>query len=452
VESLRQNVAVREVEPVTELEFPADRESQESIQQSSILHWSTNLQLVWENRRLLYRVTLWTLVLSTLVTVLIPNRYESTAHIMPPDSQSEMGAMLAALVGKAPAGLSTLAGSFLGVKNSGALYVDLLRSRTVQEHIVDRFDLQKVYWTHYKQDARKLLDKSTEIAEDRKSGVISVTVKDRSPQRAKDITQAYVEELNRLLSQVNTSSARRERIFIEERLKSVSGDLEDAEKQFGAFASKNTALDIKEQSKAMVESGAMLMGQLIAAQSQLQSLEQIYTANNVRVRALSAQVDELKRQLEKIGGTDASLVPGATSSGEFYPSIRKLPLLGVQWADLYRRLKIQETVYELLRSQYEMARIQEAKEIPTVNVVDPANFPEKKSFPPRLLIVVLLTGLSLTAVIAWIVESARVGQSGPQDLRGLLVLKARETLSSLRSRLGQHSPIERLQNSLRRSP
>jgi uncharacterized protein involved in exopolysaccharide biosynthesis len=450
MESLRQSVAVRDIEPVTELEFPAVRESQESVGQSPVPNWLTGVQLLWKSRRLLYRVTLWALVLSALVALLIPSKYESTARIMPPDSKGETGAILAALVGKAP-GISSLAGDFMGVKNSGALYVDLLRSRTVQEHIVDRFDLQKVYWVRYKQDTRKLLDKRTEIVEDRKSGVIDVTVTDRNPQRARDIAQAYVEELNRLLSQVSTSSARRERVFIEQRLAAVSGDLEDAEKQFGAFASKNSALDIKEQSRAMVESGATLMGQLIASQSQLQSLEQIYTANNVRVRALSAQVDELKRQLEKIGGTDASLAPGAPHSGEFYPSIRKLPLLGVEWADLYRRLKIQETVYELLRSQYEMARIQEAKEIPTVNVVDPANFPEKKSSPPRLLIVALLTGLSLAAVSFWIVESARVEQLSTHDPRRFFVLKARETMSSLRSRLRQHSPIKRFQNLLRRS-
>src|SRR5207253_531204 len=188
--------------------------------------------------------------------------------------------------------------------------------------------------------------------------VISLIVTDGSPQRARDLAQGYVEELDRLVSQVSTSSARRERMFIEQRLASVKADLEDAEKQFSAFASKNTALDIKEQTRAMVESAALLQGQMIAAQSELQSLEQIYTANNVRVRALRARVDELKRQLQQLGGTDSSLLSDATSSAELYPSIRKLPLLGVQWADLYRRMKVQETVFDLLTQQYEIARIQ----------------------------------------------------------------------------------------------
>ena len=259
------------------------------------------------------------------------------------------------------------------MKTSGALFVDLVHSRTVQDHVVDRLNLQKVYWARYKQDARKVLDSRTEVNEDRKSGVISIGVTDRKPQRARKITQAYVEELDHLVSQVSTSSARRERIFIEQRMGTVKNDLEDAERQFSAFASKNTVLDIKEQAKAMVEAAAVLQGQLIAAQSELQGLEQIYTPNNVRVRALKARVGEIQRQLEKFGGTDASLTQDNTASSqdEIYPSIRKLPLLGVQWADLYRRMKIQETVYELLNQQYELTRIQEAKEIPTIRVIDP---------------------------------------------------------------------------------
>ncbi len=192
---------------------------------------------------------------------------------------------------------------------------------------------------------------------------------DVSPQRARDLAQAYVEELDRLVSQVSTSAARRERIFIEQRLAAVKTDLEAAEQQFSAFASKKGTPDIKEQAKAMVESAALLQGQVIATQSELQGLEQIYTSNNVRVRALRARLNELQSQLQKLGGTDAPLVPDSATPDSsapepMYPSIRQLPLLGVEWADLYRKMKIQETVYELLNQQYELTRIQEAKEIP----------------------------------------------------------------------------------------
>jgi capsule polysaccharide export protein KpsE/RkpR len=237
------------------------------------------------------------------------------------------------------------------------------------------------------------------------------------------------------VSQVSTSSARRERIFIEQRLTSVKSDLEDAEKQFSAFASKNSALDIKEQTKAMVESAGLLQGQLIASQSELQSLEQIYTSNNVRVRSLQARVDELKRQAQKLRGTDASLVSDAAQPDQMYPPIRKLPLLGVEWADLYRRMKIQETVYELLNQQYELARIQEAKEVPTVNVIDPANLPEKKSGPPRLLIIVPLTVLALAGAMVWIFGSERIKSLEHADPRRQLAMRAAESLKRLRDRI-----------------
>jgi capsule polysaccharide export protein KpsE/RkpR len=309
--------------------------------------------------------------------------------------------------GKVPAGLASLAGSALGMKNNGALFVDLLRSRTVQTHIVDRFHLRGRFWDRYEDDARNTLDDHTQVTEDRKSGVISVSVRAKTPEQARDIAKAYVEELDGLLSHVSTFSARRERIFIEQRLISVKSDLEDAERQFSQFASKNTALDIKEQTKAMVESAAVLEGQIIAAQSELESLREIYTPNNVRVRAMQARVDELKREAEKLGGTDASLLPGAIQSDQQFPSVRKLPLLGVEWADLYRHLKIQETVFELLSQRYELARIQEAKEVPTVNVVDPAFIPEKKSSPQRWLIISVLTFLSLAATCAWILGTIR---------------------------------------------
>lgn len=420
--------------------------------------WTSYCWLLWDKRSLLFRVTVRSLIVSTLIAILIPSKYESTAHIMPPQ-QNNGGALLSLLGGRAggsedvASALPALAGSFLGMSGSGAMFIGLTHSRTVEDHIVDRFDLQKVYWTRniysmrYRQDARNFLEKNTAVDEDRKSGVISITVTDRSPQRARDIAQAYVEELDRLLAQVSTSSARRERIFIEQRLVTVKRDLEDAEQQFSAFASKNSAPDIKEQAKAMVESASVLQGQVIAAQSELQGLEQIYTSNNVRVRSLQARVAELQSQLQKLGGTDASLAQDASAPEPMYPSIRKLPLLGVEWTDLYRSMRIQETVYELLNQQYELARIQEAKEIPTLRVIDTANVPEKKSWPPRLWIIVMLTTLSFALTAAWITGSA-YWQKGDQGSPGKLLVNEMWSAASREShqimgRLPFQGPVSR---------
>jgi capsule polysaccharide export protein KpsE/RkpR len=356
------------------------------------------LWLLWERRRFLARVTVWGLVLSTVVAFLIPKRYESTTRLMPPDTQSSSGmAMMAALAGKAGAGLSALTGDLLGIKNSSDLFLDILSGRTVQDRLVDRFDLRRVYWDRYWEDARKDLSKRTSVSADRKSGVLTITVTDRDPHRAQQMAQAYVEELDRLVAQVSTSSARRERIFIEQRLKTVKSDLDTASQQFSDYASKNGTIDVTAQGKAMVEGAARLDGELIAAKSELEGLEQIYTANNARVRSLRARVDELQRQLHQLGGD----IPGSASDSDVsgvqqeFPSIRKLPQLAVRWTDLYRQTKIEETVYELLTQQYELAKIEEAKEIPVVKVLDASDMPEKKSFPPRALIIGLGVAFSL---------------------------------------------------------
>jgi uncharacterized protein involved in exopolysaccharide biosynthesis len=172
----------------------------------------------------------------------------------------------------------------------------------------------------------------------------------------------------------------------------------------------------------MVDSAAALQGQLIAAQSELEGLQQIYTSNNVRVRALQARVDELRSALQKMGGSNASLdstTPGSSKSqsDQLYPSIRRLPLLGVRWLDLFRESKIQETVYELLTERYEVAKIEEAKEIPTVKVLDSPSWPERKSSPPRMLIVLLGMLLSFAGGMVWVFGTAAWHHIDTEDPR-----------------------------------
>ena len=330
----------------------------------------------------------------------------------------------------ASSGLSAVAGDLLGLKSSGALFIDVLSGPTVQDRIINRFDLRKVYWDKYWADARKDLGKHTAISEDRKSGVLTITITDRDRNRAAQIAQAYVEELDRLVAQVSTSSARRERMFIEKRLETVKRDLDSASQRFSEYASKNTAIDITAQGKAMLEAAARLEGEKIAAQSELEGLQQIYSDNNVRVRALRARIIELEKQLDKFGGLDTNPELSDPNSQPQFPTIRQLPLLGVRWADLYRQTKIQEKIFELLTQEYELAKIQEAKEIPVVSVLDAASVPEKNSFPPRLAIVMLGGFLSLAGGIAWIFASDVWDQTDPQHPGRLLV---QEVLTQLKA-------------------
>lgn len=363
-------------------------------------------RLFWERRKFLRNSFAVGFSLGLFVAFLIPVRYESTVQLMPPDNQSSSGmAMLAALTAKTGGALGSVAGDVLGVKSSGALFVGILRSRTVQDRLVQRFNLKKVYSLKLEEDARSRLAENTGLSEDRKSGIITITVTDHDARRAAAIAQAYVEELDHLVAQLSTSSARREREFLEERLTAVRTDLDKASKDFSQFASKSGAIDIKEQGRAMVEAAANLQGQLIATEASLSGLQQIYTPNNVRVRAAQAHVAELKSQLERLGGKAGGDAVdgdnGTAKSDAQYPSIRKLPILGVTYANLYRETKIQETVLEALTQQYEMAKVQEAKETPSVKVLDSAQVPERKSFPPRTLITLVIAMMSVASAGAW---------------------------------------------------
>lgn len=394
-----------------------------------------SLWLIWAHRRVLFRLAIYALAASTVVAFLIPARYESTARLMPPDNQSGSGlaTVLSAMTGGSGGALGGIAGDFLGLagKNTSEIFVGILESRTAQDKLIQQFDLQKLYHDRRMADTRKDLADHTSISIDRKSQIITIGVTDHDPKRAAAMGEAYVEELNRLVAELSTSSARRERMFLEERLQAVNKDLEAAEKEFSQFSSKNAAIDIKEQGKAMVEAAATLQGEFIAAQSELQGLKQIYTDNNVRVRSIQARIDELKDQLEKLRGKgeDASMTSGQ-GADSFYPSIRKLPLLGVTYADLYRRTRVEEAVFETLTKEYELAKVQEAKEIPTVKVLDSPNIPDKLSFPPRLLVIFLGTALALAMGITWILGKTTWEVTDSSDPRKLF---AQEVLTAVRA-------------------
>jgi capsule polysaccharide export protein KpsE/RkpR len=380
------------------------------------------MRLLWDERGFLGRVTVTGLVLSLLIAIVLPSRYESKTRLMPPDQQSGSGlAMIAALAGRGSSSSSTsaggvagslggslgsVAGDLLGLKSSGALFVDMLDGATIQDELIRKFDLRGVYHDKYWEQARKDLAKRTEVKEDRKSGVITITVTDHDSHRAQAMAQAYVDALNGLVAQVSTSSARRERMFVEGRLKTVKQNLDDALQAFSEYASKNGTFDVPSQTKAMVESEAGLQGQLIAAQSELEGLKQIYTDNNIRVRSLEARVGALKHQVETMSGNKADLSSDDSQITGDFPSIRKLPLVGVRWANLYRETRIQETVYEMLTQEYEIAKIQEAKEIPSVNLLDAPLLPERKSFPPRTVITGLGAALAFVLGAVFLIASA----------------------------------------------
>jgi uncharacterized protein involved in exopolysaccharide biosynthesis len=416
------------------------------------MHWAVRTRLLWQHRRVLARVATISLGAGLCIAFAIPKQYTAATSIMPPEQQGSSAMLLAALAGRSSGlgALGSLAGGFLGEHPTTALFIDLLQSGTVSGHLIERFDLKHVYHKRYNIDTAKHLACVTKITDDKKSGVITIKVQDRDPVRARDLAQGYLDELNGLVTRTSTSAARQERIFIEQRLHSVEADLEHAQLELSEFSSKNSTIDIREQTRAMVDAGARVQGELLVEQSGLQSLRQIYGDGNVRVRETEARIAALQHDLDKMTGSSAPLMPetadvsdaksNTEDKGELYPPLRQLPRLAVPYADLYRRVRVQEAVFELLTQQYEIASIDEAKDTPVIKVIDPPGVPERKSFPPRLLLALLLSFVSFAGTSALILMREHWSNIDPRDPRKIL---ASEVLPVLRRRFKVISALRR---------
>ena len=222
----------------------------------------------------------------------------------------------------------------MSTRTPGGTFIGILDSQTAQDDIINRFDLRRVYHCKLYIDARKILSEQTTIVEDKKSGIISIRVTDLDPILARDIAKAYVEELDKLINTVSTSSARRERIFLEERLKSIKGDLDASSVELSQFSSRNATMNPQSQGQALIASASGLQGELITAQSELSGLKAMYSDDNVRVREAQARIDELQSQLRKMGGIGGKADGADLKSDQLYPSLRELPILGVTYSDL----------------------------------------------------------------------------------------------------------------------
>lgn len=300
--------------------------------------------------------------------------------------------------------------SLTGMRSQNAKFLAILGSTTVQNDLINRFDLRRVYHTKLYVAARKTLSRNTLIDDDRKTGVLTLTVTGNSATQAHDLAAAYVDELNRLVVNMDTSSAHQERVFLESRLKDINQDLDAATVKLSQFSSRNATMDMQGQAAVTLNAMAKLQGELIAAQSELNGLQAIYAGDNSRVREARAQVESLQRELQTLAGDKKNGAVDLDPSLP-YPSLRQLPLLGATYSQLYQRAKIEEATFEALSKQYELAKVEEAEEIPAVKILDPPDYPEKKSSPLRTLIVLVGTFLAWLLSTVWVVGSYLWGKT-----------------------------------------
>ncbi len=346
--------------------------------------------------------------------LLLPKTYESTATLLPQLDSKEGGSLAALLATTGAGGMAQNLGVGLPSMPTTPtdVFVAILKSRVMADEAIAKFGLMEVY------DERTLHDTRVELAERvrvtvSKEKVIKVTVEDADPQRAADIAGFFVSTLDRLNRTLNVSKASHNRAFIERRLAETQAGLVKTEEALRDFQRNNKAVAVEAQSKAMIEAAAMIQGQITGYEVQLQVMSDYLSPDNPDLSRVRSSVDELKKQLALLefgkGGKGASL-------GErLHPAMVTVPDLALQYGRLLRELKVQETLYALLTSQYEQAKITEARDTPTVQVLDPP-VPADKQIKPRVIFntaVAGLLGACIAIVLAYGLE-VRVGRlAGP---------------------------------------
>jgi len=331
-------------------------------------------------------VTLAAMFLSAAVALLIPPSFTAEAVILPPQpEQSSQFLMMGS-----PAGLSSLGGISSGLaggllRNPTELYIGILKSRTIADALIARFRLKQVYGSSSLAGTRKALERHSTI-ETGKDMLIRIRVDDHDGTRAAQIANAYVDELHNRNSTLALSSASQRRLFFEQRLAEEKSALADAEVAMKRMQEASGLVFPSGQSEALLRSIASLRAEIAAHEVQLQAMRMYATAENPQVQVEETTLAGLHQQLQKLeaGSGDELVVPA-----------RRIPETGLEYLRRMRDFKYHETLFELLAKQYEAARIDEAREVPLVQVVDSAVVPDRKSWPPRALMVVLGGSLAL---------------------------------------------------------
>jgi uncharacterized protein involved in exopolysaccharide biosynthesis len=328
-------------------------------------------------------------VLSVIVSLLLPSVYTATAKVLPP--QKEGGGNLSALLGQA-GGLAGLAGLAGGLGGGTDLYVAILKSRSVADAVIQRLDLAKVYKAEKPEDTRKVLEGKVKFTSSPKEGIITIDASDKDPERAAKLANAFVDELGKASVRLNITKAGSEKTFLAKRLAVAKEDLRKAEEDMRAFSQQHKVVQVDSQAKASIEGVARLRGELASQEIKLSALRSYQTDESPEVRLLQSAIKKLRGELAAYGG--------AGGEGEGIPSIGSIPQLGLEYLRRMRELKTQEAIYEQLTKQYEVAKLSEAKDVASIQVLDEPVVPTKRSKPKRLVIVLAATTTAFFVAIS----------------------------------------------------
>lgn len=354
--------------------------------------------LLVRHKRFVIRFVSGAALLSIVVALLLPVRYEATTVLLPPTQNTSMASAMLGQIGNISGlgGLASLAGG-LGIKSQADMYVAFLKSRTVEDAMVQRFGLMKEYRQKRISDTRKYFENQTSVVAGAKDGLITIRVEDRDPKRAAEMANGWVDEFRKLSESLAITEAARRRLFFERQLQPAKENLATAEEAMRKTQQATGVLQIDAQAKALIESVAILRGQVAAKEVQIEGMRSFAAENNPDLILAKQELGALQKQLEQLAGSQRD------TGTDIVLSKGRVTQSGMEYLRRYRDLKYNETLYELLVRGLEVAKLDEAKEGEIVQVVDVAVPPDKKSSPHRTIIVIVSTMLAFFLAIFWIV-------------------------------------------------
>lgn len=361
--------------------------------------WSVYLQVLLRRWRLVLANFFLVAVVVASVSFVIPKTFRATSVIMPPTTQPDLGVLSA--FSQLP-----LPGLKLGVGETETMtFLAILSSRTVLERVIQELGLVDFYRAKNMEEAVKAL-RDNVIHEIEDEGTITVSVDvatgwfpgdeedDRARQLSADIANHLVSNLDLVNKRLKTDQARFQREFIEKRYNQNIGDMKEAEERLKAFQEKYNMIALPEQTGAAIQAAAAIKAEILASEVKMNVMSQVLSSDHPDVGRIRKQIGELNSQLQKMekgsGGRD------------LFPGFSEVPELGIQLVRLERDVEIQNALFTFLTQQYEEAKIKEAKDTPTVQVLDPAVSPERKFKPKRAILVAFYSFLSIIFTSAYV--------------------------------------------------
>lgn len=395
--------ALGEVKVILDNGSPGSRTASELDSSAQDVHLLDILILLSKRRKFIFQFTLGVAIAAAITVLLIPSRYTAETVVLPPGQNSSTSSALLSQIGGGA--LGSLASGSLGIKNTGDMYVSLFRGRAIEDSLVQRFGLMQKYHEKRLSDARREFEKNSTVVLGVKDGLIRISVTDRDPKLAADIANGYVDEFRKLSASLAISEASQRRAFFQQQLLEANENLAAAEEAMKHTEQSTGILQIDSQAKSLIESAAILRGQIAAQEVELQGMTSYATEKNPQVVTAEQRLLALKAQLAKLSGTDSN--PGS----DIMVPKGNIPEAGIEYIRKLRDVKYYETIAELIAKQFEMAKLDEAREGAIIQVSDVAVPPDKKSSPHRSLLVVLMTLIAFVIAVLWALSAARWRQT-----------------------------------------